>query len=156
MKAVFLHWMWPTFNQVFDAVYVSKWIRRSNARTGAEWIATRFGSGRGGELSRAIIVLFALISVVAFIGYEFQGIGKFCKGFLPWDLSPSTYAIVLMSITAIYVVLGGMFSVVLTDFVQFGRMAVSAIVIGVIGNCESQPGDDCPGHARGLGDLFFG
>jgi Na+/proline symporter len=132
MKAVFLPWVWPIFNQVFDAVYVSKWIRRSNARTGAEWITTRFGGGPAGELSRGIIVLFALISVVSFIGYEFQGIGKFCKVFLPWDLSANTYAILLMSITAIYVVLGGMLSVVITDFAQFCLMALSAIVIGAI------------------------
>jgi SSS family solute:Na+ symporter len=131
MKAVFLPWVWPIFNQVFDAVYLSKWIRRSNARTGAEWITTRFGV-RGGELSRAVIVLFALISVVSFIGYEFQGIGKFCKVFLPWDLSPNTYAILLMGITAIYVVLGGMLSVVITDFAQFILMALSALVIGAI------------------------
>jgi solute:Na+ symporter, SSS family len=131
MKAVFLPWVWPIFNQVFDAVYISRWIRRSNARTGAEWITTRFGA-RGGELSRAVIVLFALISVVSFIGYEFQGIGKFCKVFLPWNLSPNTYAILLMSITAIYVVLGGMLSVVLTDFAQFLLMALSALVIGAI------------------------
>ena len=156
MKAVFLPWMWPTFNQVFDAVYVSKWIRRSNARTGAEWIVTRFGSGRGGELSRAIIVLFALISVVAFIGYEFQGIGKFCKGFLPWDLSPSTYAIVLMSITAIYVVLGGMFSVVLTDFVQFCLMAVSAVVIGAIAIVKVSPEMIAQATPAGWSNLFFG
>jgi SSS family solute:Na+ symporter len=131
MKAVFLPWVWPIFNQVFDAVYLSRWIRRSNARTGAEWITTRFGA-KGGELSRGIIVLFALISVVSFIGYEFQGIGKFCKVFLPWDLSPNTYAVLLMGITAIYVVLGGMLSVVLTDFAQFILMAVSALVIGAI------------------------
>src|SRR5262245_918748 len=131
MKAVFLPWVWPIFNQVFDAVYVSKWIRRSNARTGAEWITTRFGT-KGGELSRGVIVVFALVSVVSFIGYEFQGIGKFCKVLLPWDLSPSTYAILLMGITAIYVVLGGMLSVVLTDFAQFLLMALSALVIGAI------------------------
>jgi solute:Na+ symporter, SSS family len=132
MKAVFLPWVWPIFKQIFDAVYLSKWIRRSNARTGAEWITTRFGGGAAGELSRGIIVLFALISVVSFIGYEFQGIGKFCKVFLPWDLSPNTYAILLMSITAIYVVLGGMLSVVITDFAQFCLMALSALVIGAI------------------------
>jgi len=132
MKAVFLPWVWPIFNQIFDAVYLSKWIRRSNARTGAEWITTRFGSGRSGELSRGVIVLFALISVTSFIGYEFQGIGKFCKVFLPWDLSANTYAILLMGITASYVVLGGMLSVVLTDFAQFCLMALSAVVIGII------------------------
>ncbi len=129
LKAVFLPWLWPVFNQVFDAVYLSKWIRRSNVRTGAEWITTRFGAGRGGELSRAVVVLFALVSVTAFISYDFQGMGKFCKAFLPWDMSPNTYAVILMSITAIYVVLGGMLSVVLTDFAQFVLMAISSVFI---------------------------
>src|ERR1051325_7929648 len=132
MKAVFLPWLWPIFNQVFEAVYISKWTRRSNARTGAEWITTRFGTGGGAELSRAVIVLFALISVVGFISYDLQGIVKFCKVFLPWDLSPNTYAVIVMSVTAVYVVLGGMLSVVLTDFAQFVLMAISSVVIGVI------------------------
>jgi len=155
MKAIFLPWLWPTFNQVFDAVYVSKWIRRSNARTGAEWITTRFGSGTGGELSRAVIVLFALISVVSFIGYEFQGIGKFCKVFLPWDLSANTYAILLMTITAVYVVLGGMLSVVLTDFAQFCLMTVSAIVIGVIAIMKVSPEQLDQVTPAGWRNLFF-
>ena len=132
MKAIFLPWLWPIFNQVFDAVYLSAWIRRSNARTGAEWIATRFGDGPGGQLARAIIVVFALVSVIGFISYDFQGMGKFCKVFLPWDLSPNTYAILIMGVTAIYVVLGGMLSVVLTDFVQFILMALSSVVIAII------------------------
>lgn len=140
MKAVFLPWLWPIFNQVFDAVYLSRWTRRSNVRTGAEWITTRFGSGRGGELSRAVIVLFALVSVVGFISYAFQGIGKFCKVFMPWDLTPNTYALIIMSVTAIYVVLGGMLSVVLTDFVQFILMALSSVAIAAIAMMRVGPG----------------
>ena len=155
MKAVFLPWVWPIFNQVFDAVYLSRWIRRSNARTGAEWITTRFGA-RGGELSRGVIVLFALISVVSFIGYEFQGIGKFCKVFLPWDLSPNTYAILLMGITAIYVVLGGMLSVVLTDFAQFMLMALSALVIGAIAMMTVGAGTLEQVTPAGWRDITFG
>lgn len=156
MKAVFLPWVWPIFNQIFDAVYLSKWIRRSNARTGAEWITTRFGEGPSGELSRGIIVLFALISVVSFIGYEFQGIGKFCKVFLPWDLSPNTYAILLMSITAIYVVLGGMLSVVITDFAQFCLMALSALVIGGIAITQVDAAMLSQVTPEGWRNLFFG
>jgi SSS family solute:Na+ symporter len=156
MKAVFLPWLWPIFNQVFDTVYLSKWIRRSNARTGAEWITTRFGADRGGELSRAIIVLFALISVVSFIGYEFQGIGKFCKVFLPWGLSANTYAVLLMTITAVYVVLGGMLSVVLTDFAQFCLMAISGIVIGGIAMTKVTPETLDRVTPAGWRTLFFG
>jgi SSS family solute:Na+ symporter len=156
MKAVFLPWVWPIFNQIFDAVYLSKWIRRSNARTGAEWTTTRFGSGRSGELSRGVIVLFALISVTSFIGYEFQGIGKFCKVFLPWDLSANTYAILLMAITASYVVMGGMLSVVFTDFAQFCLMALSAIVIGVIAMTKVDAGMLQQATPTGWSNLSFG
>lgn len=156
MHAVFLPWVWPIFNQVFDAVYVSKWIRRSNARTGAEWITTRFGGGTGGALARLIIVVFALFSVVSFIGYEFQGIGKFCKVFLPWDISPNTYAVILMSITAIYVVLGGMLSVVLTDFAQFALMALSAFVIGGIAIAHVTPEMLTQSTPAGWQNFFFG
>ena len=99
-------------------------------------------------------MLFALISVVSFIGYEFQGIGKFCKVFLPWDLSPNTYAIILMSITAVYVVMGGMLSVVLTDFAQFCLMALSALVIGGIAIIKVDAGHDRSDHAGGLERTF--
>jgi Na+(H+)/acetate symporter ActP len=156
MKAVFLPWLWPIFNQVFDAVYISKWIRRSNARTGAEWITTRFGAGRGGELSRAVILVFALIGVVGFISYDFQGIGKFCKVFLPWDLSANTYAIIIMSITAVYVVMGGMLSVVLTDFAQFILMALSSIAIGAIAMTKVGSGTLDQATPAGWRDIFFG
>lgn len=156
VHAVFLPWVWPIFNQVFDAVYVSKWIRRSNATTGAEWITTRFGTGTGGALARLIIVVFALFSVVSFIGYEFQGIGKFCKVFLPWNLSSNEYAVILMSITAIYVVLGGMLSVVLTDFAQFTLMAISALVIGFIAIVNVSPEMLAQATPHGWSDLLFG
>ena len=132
MKGVWLPWLWPTFNQVFLAVYLASWIRRSNVLTGAEWITVRFGEGRGAELSRISVVFFALVSVVGFIAYDFQGMGKFTASFLPWDLSPNTYGILIMAITAVYVLLGGMISVVLTDLAQFVIMAVCSVAIAVI------------------------
>jgi Na+/pantothenate symporter len=101
-KGIWLPWLWPTFNQVFLAVYLAAWIRRSNVLTGAAWITTRFGEGRGGELSRMIVVIFALVSVVGFTAYAFEGVGKFTASFLPWDWSPDTYGIIILTITAIY------------------------------------------------------
>ena len=48
MKSIWIPWLWPVFNQVFNMMFLSKWLRRSNANTGAEWLATRFGlSGTG-------------------------------------------------------------------------------------------------------------
>ena len=51
LKSVWIPWLWPTFNQIFLMVYLSAWLRRSNAMTGAEWIETRFGKGRGAQLA---------------------------------------------------------------------------------------------------------
>jgi Na+/proline symporter len=131
-KGIWLPWLWPTFNQVFLAVYLAAWIRRSNVLTGAAWITTRFGEGRGGELSRMIVVVFALVSVVGFVAYAFEGVGKFTASFLPWDWSPDTYGIIILTITAIYVLLGGMISVVLTDVAQFIIMAFCSLAIAII------------------------
>ena len=48
LKSVWIPWLWPVFNQVFMMMFLSKWLRRSNANTGAEWLATRFGTtGKG-------------------------------------------------------------------------------------------------------------
>src|SRR3990172_9050897 len=45
MKSAWLPWLWPIFNQIVLMVFLSKWLRRSNVMTGAEWITTRFGRG---------------------------------------------------------------------------------------------------------------
>ena len=42
MKSIWIPWLWPVFNQVFNMMFLAKWLRRSNANTGAEWLATRF------------------------------------------------------------------------------------------------------------------
>jgi len=156
MKGIWLPWLWPTFNQVFLAVYLASWIRRSNVLTGAEWITSRFGNGRGAELSRIVVVIFALVSVVGFIAYDFQGMGKFTASFLPWDLSPNTYGILIMAITAVYVLLGGMISVVLTDVAQFVIMAVCSLVIAFIAMSQVSPEQIAAIVPAGWGDVFFG
>jgi Na+/proline symporter len=132
MKGIWLPWLWPTFNQILLMMYLSVWIRRSNVLTGAEWITSRFGEGRGAELSRISVVVFALVSVVGFIAYDFQGMGKFTASFLPWDLSPNTYGVLIMAVTVVYVLLGGMLSVVLTDLAQFVIMALCSLAIAAI------------------------
>ncbi len=139
LKSVWIPWVWPVFNQVFLMVYLSAWLRRSNAVTGAAWIETRFGKGKGAQLSHLIVVIFALVSVVGFLSYAFKGIGKFATEFLPWQLSANQYALILMAITAFYVVKGGMFSVVITEVIQFFILATSSIVLGLIAMSRVTP-----------------
>jgi SSS family solute:Na+ symporter len=155
-KGIWLPWLWPTFNQVFLAVYLAAWIRRSNVLTGAAWITTRFGEGRGGELSRVIVVIFALVSVVGFTAYAFEGVGKFTASFLPWDWAPDTYGILILTITAIYVLLGGMISVVLTDVAQFVIMAICSLAIAIIAMKDVTTAEIAARVPEGWSSIWFG
>ncbi|HXM42265.1 MAG TPA: hypothetical protein VN924_13515 [Bryobacteraceae bacterium] len=131
LKSVWIPWLRPVFNQIFLMVYLSTRLRRSNV-TGAEWIRTRFGTGRGAQLSHMIVVIYALVSVIGFLTYGFKGIGKFAVDFLPWHFSANQYALMLMGITTFYVVKGGMFSVVITEVLQFCILSVASLAIGLI------------------------
>ena len=145
LKSIWIPWLWPVFNQIFLMVFLSIWLRRSNATTGAEWIGTRFGSGRGGVLSHWVVVVFALISCLGFLAYGFIGLGKFVEIFIPWEIiSPfvpfevppeyvaHVYGVVFTLFAMFYAILGGMTSIVWADVIQYTIMTVSAIVIGVI------------------------
>lgn len=156
LKSVWIPWLWPTFNQVFMMVYLSIWLRRSNVLTGAEWIQTRFGKGIGAELSFISVVIFALISVVGFSAYAFQGIGKFASVFLPWHLAPNTYATIIMILAACYVIVGGMTSVVITDLLQFFLTVTVSIIIGFIAMHKTTHEQIISAVPHGWTDIFFG
>ncbi|MBC8374678.1 MAG: Na+:solute symporter [FCB group bacterium] len=156
LKGTWLPWLWPTFNQIFLMIYLAVWIRRSGVVTGAEWIGTRFGKGRGAELSRIAIVVFALISVISFLIYAYQGVGRFAAAFLPWDWTPDTYAMILMGITTFYVILGGMFSVVITDVFQFVMLTIASIFIAFIAMSNVAPDALNAVIPDGWKTLFFG
>lgn len=134
-KAAWLPWLWPIWNQIFVMVFLAIWIRRSNAMTGADWIIKRFGDDKGGRLAHMIVVVFAVVSVIGFIGYVFVGIGKFAANMLPWDLSNAlltnqqTYAFIIVALTTLYTVKGGMYSVVATEVLQYGILVVSCILV---------------------------
>jgi len=156
LKSVWIPWLWPVFNQIFLMVYLSAWLRRSNVTTGAEWITTRFGKGRGAQLSHLIVVIFALVSVIGFLTYGFKGIGKFATDFLPWHLSANQYALILMGITAFYVAKGGMFSVVITEVLQFALLSVASIAIGIIAIVRVSPEALRRAVPAGWDEIFFG
>jgi Na+/proline symporter len=155
-KSVFMPWVWPTFNQIFLMVYLSIWLRKSKVMTGAQWIETRFGNSTGAKLSHISVVIFALVSVIGFIAYAFKGIGKFAAVFFPWHVSPDTYAVILMSLTAIYAVKGGMFSVVITEFLQFIVLTIASLAIGVIAFSMVAPGQLQQFVPSGWTTPFFG
>jgi Na+/proline symporter len=162
LKSVWIPWLWPTFNQIFLMVYLSAWLRRSNVMTGAEWIQTRFGKDRGAQLAHIIVVIYAFISIIGFFTYGFKGIGKFAASFLPWQLSadPSLnanlYALILVSITAIYVIKGGMISVVITEVIQFCILSVVSFAVGIIAMSKVSPAMLHRFVPAGWDNIFFG
>ncbi|MGB0064142.1 MAG: sodium:solute symporter family protein [Terracidiphilus sp.] len=156
LKSVWIPWLWPTFNQIFLMVYLSTWLRRSKVMTGAEWIKTRFGTGRGAQLSHLIVVIYAFVSIIGFFSYGFKGIGKFAATFLPWHLSPNQYALILVAITAIYVIKGGMISVVITEVVQFCILSVASFAVGIIAMMKVSPQTLHRMVPAGWDNVFFG
>lgn len=166
IKSVFIPWLWPVWNQVVLMVFLAVWMRRSNVLTGAEWLKTRFGDGAGSRMSHISVVIFALIAVIGFIAYAFEGIGKFAVMFMPWDLSATLagihitsermYALLIMGITTLYVVKGGMYSVVITEVLQFLVMTVACIIIGIIALKSVSPEQIAAVVPEGWQSLSFG
>ncbi|MBW8735251.1 MAG: sodium:solute symporter, partial [Asticcacaulis sp.] len=138
LKSVFIPWLWPVFNQIFLMAFLAVWLRRSGKLTGAEWMTFRFGDGPGARASHLINVVFALIMVVGMLAYGFLGIGKLVAEFSPWHFSadPHTndkvYGLIVVGLTTLYSVKGGMYSVVMTEVLQFFIKLVVCIAIGWI------------------------
>ena len=165
LKSAWLPWLWPVWNQVFVMVFLAIWMRRSNVMTGAEWILTRF-SERGGKYSHIIVISFAIMSVIGFMAYFFEGIGKFAVQILPWDMaadlgfmtltSAQSYALIIIGITTIYTLKGGMFSVVAADVFQFAIMTISCLIIGYIAYNAVTGEQIAAMTPQGWDNMFFG
>jgi solute:Na+ symporter, SSS family len=168
LKSIWIPWLWPVFNQVFNMMYLAKWLRRSNANTGAEWLVSRFGlKGAGVRPSHNIVVAFALIGCLGFLAYGFIGLGKFIEIFVPWNIIQPYipfhvatryvahfYGIVFTLFAMFYSILGGMRSIVLGDLIKYIIMTVGCIAIAVIAMIHLN------GHSlnvpKGWSNPFFG
>ena len=148
-KSMWHHWMWGFLMGAFFLSYMGKWVRRSNVMTAAEWMKTRFGSDAGGRLARTAYALMAVLTLASFVGYAYQGIGKFASVYIPLESmaqytsnpwlrhiftthEPDCLAVLIIGITTLYVVLGGLYSVVVTDVIQTIILTLGSIVIACI------------------------
>lgn len=165
LKSIWLPFLWPVFNQVFLMMFLSAWLRRSNVLTGAEWIQFRFGRGTGANLAHLSVVFFALVNTIGMLSFAFKGIGKFASTMLPWQLSTqaeglftneNVYAIIILLVTSIYVIKGGMVSVVITEVMQFGILTITSILIGIIAISQVAPEVVASAVPDGWFNPFFG
>ena len=156
MKSMWHHWMWGFLMGAFFLAYMGKWVRRSNVMTAAEWMKTRFGDSFPGKLARTTYALMAVLTLSSFIGYAFQGIGKFASVYIPLEsLAKHTHnpilrnlfieqkadvlAVVIIGITTLYVILGGLYSVVVTDVIQTVVLTLSSLFIAFIAWSRMNP-----------------
>jgi len=86
VKGMWEQCFWGFFYAAFFMTFMGKWIRRSNALTGAEWMGTRFGKGAASESARGSYAFLAVVTIIAFIAYGSVGIGKFGQAFLTGSL----------------------------------------------------------------------
>ena len=164
LKSVWLPFLWPVFNQIFLMMFLSGWLRRSNVLTGAEWIQTRFGRNTGANLAHLSVVLFALVNVVGMLAYAFKGIGKFAVVMLPWHITghsqglfsdENLYAVILLGLTSLYAIKGGMVSVVITEVAQFAILTLTSLTIGIIAMVKSLTRNGSARGTRGLDEPIF-
>ncbi len=143
IQSVWIPWVWPVWNQVFVMIFLSAWLRRSGAMTGAEWMRIRFGDEKGGKLSHIIVVIFAVTEVIISIGIFFTGIGGLAAQMLP-DISlisggsilvssASIYSAAICLLTTLYAVKGGIYSVVATEVMQFIIMTICCFIVLYLG-----------------------
>ncbi len=137
MRSMWNHWMWGWMMGAFFLAFMGKWVRRSGVMTGAEWMLTRFGEGRAGRTARTAYAFMAVLTQATFIGYAFQGIGKFASVYV--NLPEQTCALGIIGITTLYVVMGGLYSVVITDVIQTVVLTVAGILIAVVAYLHLSP-----------------
>jgi SSS family solute:Na+ symporter len=126
--ATHIYWGW--FIICFYMAFQAKWIRRSGVMTFAEWNKTRFGDTRDAEAARLAAALFVLILMIFNLMFIAVGTGKFAEEFLPFSRWES--ALVVFAAVGVYVILGGIFGVLLTDIMQTALIAVGAVVLTVM------------------------
>ncbi|MEO2047461.1 MAG: hypothetical protein ABGX16_12925, partial [Pirellulales bacterium] len=143
MRSMWNHWMWGFLMAAFFMSYMGKWVRRSEVMTGAEWMVTRFGDRIDGKTARISYTVMAVVMLTGFIAYAFQGIGKFASVYITFGLPPehaaTACAVLIFTITTLYVLLGGLYGVVVTNVIQTVILTVASLVIAGVAYYQVSP-----------------
>ena len=115
MKSWWIVLIWWMPNAVFLMAYSGPWIRRTGVLTSAELNKARFGTDAGAYAARVGFAVMVILFSVAQLSLSYVVIHKFA-GILGFDGHLS--AILVISATGLYVLVGGFRGVILTDFLQ--------------------------------------
>jgi solute:Na+ symporter, SSS family len=122
--------------EVAMMLHLGRWVRRSRVVTAAEWMTTRFGKGWAGELPRLTVAVVSIGLLLGYVAYAFVGVGKFVSAFVPALsddplLNAQLWGTIIIGFTALYSILGGLFSVAYTDLIQTFILFLTAIYIAI-------------------------
>lgn len=131
LRGMWVQWIWGFVISVFYAAYMGRWIRRSAVMTGSEWMVFRFGSGRGGDAARLAYTVYAVLTVTAFLAFAAVGMGKFVSVFV--DVNPQVAASVIVSLTGVYVIVGGFQGMILVEVIQTVILSSGAVLVCYLG-----------------------
>ncbi|WP_428305099.1 sodium:solute symporter family transporter [Lacipirellula sp.] len=154
VQAWWQQWMWGVALPAFGLAYMAKWVRRSAAITGAEWMITRFGDDAAGRAARYAYASVAVLFTAGSVAYALQGMIKFSDYFFKEEIAPATWSylesivgvspsifvsLAVLGVTTAYVIAGGLYSVVATDVVQAIVLTASALIIAGIAYAHATP-----------------
>jgi Na+/proline symporter len=133
-RGFWMLWGWSFFNAAFLMSYMAMWIRRTGVITAVELMKIRFGENRGGRMARTAGAILMVTFLIFSIGYAYAGLSKFMPVLVP-GVAPETatlLTVLVMSLTTLYVTIGGFTSVVLADVIQLTLSSSAGIAIGVL------------------------
>jgi Na+/proline symporter len=133
-RGFWMLWSWSFFNAAFLMSYMAMWIRRTGVVTAVELMRIRFGEDQGGRMARTAGAVLMVTFLIFSIGYAYAGLSKFMPVLIP-GVAPETakmLTVLVMSLTTLYVTIGGFTSVVLADVIQLALSSSAGIAIGVL------------------------
>lgn len=108
-------------------LWTGKWRRRSECRTGAEWMRFRFGNGPAGKLAQSARALAGITLFVGLVAYATKALGVFLSSILP--LTPSQLGFAVVSLVATYSIFSGFYGLVAIQALQFVCVLISSVTI---------------------------
>ena len=103
--------------------FLARKVRRAGLYTLPELVETQYGSKAG--LTASVLIVVAWIAIIA---AQIIAAEKILTVILPYDLSPWVLMSIASLVFVLYTVLGGQYSIIRTDFIQFGILTVGILV----------------------------
>ena len=125
------NWLWWNFllSGMFTVFFFAHLWRRAGVMTDVEFAEIRY-SGTPAKILRGFRALYLAIPInVVIMGWVTVGMAKVVNIAFGWDQWQTL--ILLYGITALYILLSGMWGVVLTDFIQFFIAMAGSVVLAV-------------------------